>query len=92
MSAPRSNLSTLPARCSEAEVQRWTRTHGVITQRVQGSHIDISVRLFRLTRAAFWTVVVAAGVTGTYVFWNILYAFVSGRVQAVLDAAMQGVR
>ncbi len=92
MSAPRSNLYSLPARYNEAEVQRWVRTHGVVTQRVQGSHVDISVRLFRFTHAAFWTIVLAAGVTGTYVFWDILYAFVSGRAQAVLDAAMQGVR
>jgi hypothetical protein len=79
-----------PPTFSAPEVKRWNAARGRITQSVQGSHVDITVRLYQAVRYLFVIAVAAAGMGVLYIGYQILQAFLSGRVQMLLDAVKGG--
>jgi hypothetical protein len=72
------------------EVKRWNQSRGRITQAVQGSHVDIYVWLYHAARNLTYVAVAAGGMGVLYIGYQIAFAFASGRVQALVDAAKGG--
>lgn len=71
---------------TRSEIRSWSYPRqGCITQRVHGSHVDITVRLGQLGQRCWSSLVAIMLVTELCVFGSILQAFLSGRVQQVLD-------
>ena len=74
------------------EVERWQTPQGRVTTSVRGSHVDIVVRLHRLGSMLWVSLVITAGSSLAWVMYQIFHAFLSGRVNAILGAALNGGR
>ena len=68
------------------EISQWCTARGTVTEHVQGNQVNYYVRLESLASKLFAFLVVAGGIGLSIVFWEIVYAFISGRVHAVLHA------
>jgi hypothetical protein len=77
MSRPETSLS---------EIRSWSYPrHGTIRQTVRGSHVDITVRLGRIGRRLWSTIVVFAGIGVLFIAMRIVEAFLTGRAQQILS-------
>jgi len=74
----------------KADVQRWTRLRGRMTQTVRGSHVDIYVRLYNWSKVLLGVTICLAGVCLVFVVEQVLYALISGRIHQILEAAKVG--
>jgi hypothetical protein len=70
---------------SSAEITRWNDSrHGMITQEVRGSHVDIYVRLERAAARLWWPLVFTVGLGVVWMAGKIAEAFITGRVHEIL--------
>lgn len=75
---------------TKGEIKFWQEKRGTITQVVHGNRVDLFVHLETWAAQLFRLLVWAAATGLVFVFWRIVSAFITGRVTAVLHAAMNG--
>lgn len=78
------------SRITCTNVHQWDDQLGSITQTVRGSHVDITVRLGHAASRLWSILVVCAGLGVLFIAGRIVEAFLTGRAQQILDAAMKG--
>lgn len=86
------NTAQFPPPWTTSDVHQWREGKGTLTEVIRGNRVDLYVRLESIASRFFRVLVFASGIAFCLVFWQILFAFLSGRVHMVVSAIEAGMR